>query len=66
MKVIAPSQVLDEIREYLPEMAALYELAAEAVEGQFRLLAMRNMSDGSSKTHLQRPSRAWAGETPKT
>ena len=40
VKVIAPSQVLDEIREYLPEMAALYELAAEAVEGQFRLLAI--------------------------
>ena len=40
MAVIAPTQVLDEIREYLPKMAKLYELAVEAVEGQFRLLAI--------------------------
>lgn len=40
VKVVTSTHVLGEVREYLPTMAESYDLAVEALEGQFGLLAI--------------------------
>jgi predicted nucleic acid-binding protein len=41
VEVVAPATVIAEVREYLPEMGAHYDISVEALESQLRLLSIR-------------------------
>jgi predicted nucleic acid-binding protein len=41
LNVITTESVLEEVREYIPHMAELYDLAPQVLEGHLRLLAIR-------------------------
>ena len=41
LDVVTTENVLEEVREYIPYMAELYDLAPQVLEGQLRLLAIR-------------------------
>ena len=41
IEVVSTSSTIEEVREYMPVMAESYGIAPEILEGQFRLLAIR-------------------------
>jgi predicted nucleic acid-binding protein len=41
LKIATTSRVLEEVREYLPQLSERYDLAHEVLEGQLRLLPIR-------------------------
>jgi len=55
---------LDEIREYIPQMAASYELAPEVLEGQLRLLGIRERGPDVLESHLVEASRLLSHRDP--
>ena len=57
VKVVTSTNVLDEVREYLPKMAESYELAVEALEGQFRLLAIEEYERWQFESALSKAER---------
>ena len=40
-QIHSPTPVLDEVRQYLPKIALQYRMAVESLQGQLRLLAIR-------------------------
>ncbi len=64
VEVFTTARVLDEIREYIPKMASLYELAPEVLEGQFRLLAIHEGASELFEKELPEASRRLSKRDP--
>jgi predicted nucleic acid-binding protein len=64
LEVVTTSNVLQEVREYLPRMAKLYELAPEILEGQLRLLAIREHPREDYEHQLEEAERRVGGRDP--
>jgi predicted nucleic acid-binding protein len=50
LEVVTTESVLEEVREFIPNMAELYDLAPQVLEGQLRLLAIREYSTELPRT----------------
>jgi predicted nucleic acid-binding protein len=64
VEVITTKRVLDEIREYIPTMAASYGLAPEVLEGQLRLLTIREYGPDVFEQQAAEASRRLAHRDP--
>ncbi len=64
INVITTSSVLDEVREYVPHMAKLYDLAPEVLEAQLRLLPITEYTRDEYKKHLAEAARRIAQRDP--
>jgi predicted nucleic acid-binding protein len=52
LDVVTTENVLQEVREYIPDMAELYGLAPQVLESQLRLLAIREYTQKEYKRYL--------------
>jgi predicted nucleic acid-binding protein len=58
VSVLTTRSVLQEVREYLPLLAKKYDMLPQALEGQLRLLAVRECELGEYATKLEAAKRA--------
>ncbi len=64
LSVLTTQGVLREVREYLPLVAKQYDILPEALEGQLRLLAVRECEPDEYATKLEAARRAIARRDP--
>lgn len=64
VSVLTTQGVLREVREYLPLVAQQYDILPEALEGQLRLLAVRECEPDEYEPKLQAAKRAIARRDP--
>ena len=57
LDVVTTESVLEEVREYIPYMAERYELAPQVLEGQLRLLAIREYTSQDYERYLGKADR---------
>ncbi len=57
LEVVTTENVLEEVREYIPHMAELYDLAPQVLEGQLRLLAIREYSSKDYERYFREAER---------
>lgn len=57
LEVVSTATVLNEVRKYLPKVAEAYGIAPEALESQFRLLAVREFSPSVYKDRIAEATR---------
>jgi predicted nucleic acid-binding protein len=62
--VLTTRGVLEEVREYLPLIAKQYDMLPQALEGQLRLLAIRECEAEEYATKLEAAKRAIAKRDP--
>lgn len=62
--VLTTRGVLEEVREYLPLIAKQYDMLPQALEGQLRLLAVRECEPEEYATKLEAAKRAIAKRDP--
>jgi len=62
--VLTTQGVLQEVREYLPLVAKQYDILPQALEGQLRLLAVRECEPDEYATKLKAAKRAIARRDP--
>jgi predicted nucleic acid-binding protein len=64
LDVITTESVLEEVREYIPFMTALYALTPQVVEGQLRLLAIREYSSKDYQRYMGEAERRMGSRDP--
>jgi len=64
VSVLTTQGVLQEVREYLPLVAKQYDILPQALEGQLRLLAVRECEPKEYATKLEAAKRAIARRDP--
>jgi predicted nucleic acid-binding protein len=64
VSVLTTPGVLQEVREYLPLVAKQYDMLPQALEAQFRLLAVRECEPGEYAAKLEAAKRAIARRDP--
>jgi predicted nucleic acid-binding protein len=57
LEVVSTSLNIKEVREYIPAMAEKYEMAAELLESQFQLLAVREFGIREYQSSLEKARR---------
>jgi predicted nucleic acid-binding protein len=64
LDIITTQNVLEEVREYIPFMSELYDLAPQVLEGQLRLLAIREYPLKDYESCLGEAERRIGGRDP--
>jgi predicted nucleic acid-binding protein len=64
VSVLTTRGVLQEVREYVPLVARQYDILPQALEGQLRLLAVRECEPGDYVSKLEAAKRAIAKRDP--